>query len=57
MKAKAKPRAVMELDSLGVESGDHLTYVSYAAPVKRQKGVMVADVPALVDALKQKGLL
>lgn len=57
MKAKAKPRAVIELDSLGVESGDHLTYVSYAPPVKRQKGVMVADVPALVDALKQKGLL
>ena len=57
MKAKAKPRAIIDFDSLGVESGDHLTYVSYAPPVKRQKGVMVADVPALVAALKQKGLL
>jgi electron transfer flavoprotein beta subunit len=57
MKAKAKPRAIVELDSLGVESGDHLTYVSYAPPVKRQKGAMVADVPALIAALKQKGLL
>ena len=57
MKAKAKPRAVIDFESLGIESGDHLTYVSYAPPVKRQKGVMVADVPALVAALKQKGLL
>ncbi len=57
MKAKAKPRAIIEFDSLGIESGDHLSYVSYAPPVKRQKGVMVADVPALVAALKQKGLL
>ncbi len=57
MKAKAKPRAIIEFDSLGIESGDHLSYISYAPPVKRQKGVMVADVPALVAALKQKGLL
>jgi electron transfer flavoprotein beta subunit len=57
MKAKAKPRSVIEFDSLGVETGDHLQYVSYAPPAKRQKGVMVSDVPALVAALKQKGLL
>jgi electron transfer flavoprotein beta subunit len=57
MKAKAKPRAVIELASLGVESGDHLTAVSYAAPAKRSRGVMVADVAALVEALKQKGLV
>ncbi len=57
MKAKAKPRAIIDFDSLAVESGDHLNYVSYAPPVKRQKGVMVSDVPALVAALKQKGLL
>lgn len=57
MKAKAKPRAIIDFDSLGIDSGDHLTYVSYAPPVKRQKGVMVSDVPALVAALKQKGLL
>ena len=57
MKAKAKPRAIQELDSLGVETGDHLSYVSYVAPAKRQKGAMVADVPALIAALKQKGLI
>ncbi len=57
MKAKAKPRAIVEFDSLGVESGDHLQYQSYAPPSKRQKGVTVPDVPALIAALKQKGLL
>lgn len=57
MKAKAKPRAVVELASLGVESGDHLTALSYAPPAKRSRGVMVADVPALIEALKQKGLV
>lgn len=57
MKAKAKPRAVHELDSLGIESGDHVQYLSYAPPAKRQKGVMVADAAALVAALKAKGLL
>jgi len=57
MKAKRKPRVVIELDSMGVESGDHLTYTGYEPPAQRQKGEMVADVPALVAALQAKGLL
>jgi electron transfer flavoprotein beta subunit len=57
MKAKAKPRAVLDLASLEVEWGDHLTALSYAPPAKRSRGVMVADVPALIEALKQKGLV
>lgn len=57
MKSKSKPREVIDLASLGVASGDHLQYVSYAAPAKRSRGVVVADVPALIEALKQKGLL
>jgi len=57
MKAKRKPREVIELDSLGVESGDHLTYTNYEPPAQRQKGEMVADVPALVAALQAKGLI
>lgn len=57
MKAKSKPREIIELDSLGVESGDHLKYTGYEPPAKRSKGVMVADVPALIEALKAKGLL
>jgi len=57
MKSKSKPREVIDLASLGVASGDHLQYVSYAAPAKRSRGVVVTDVPALIEALKQKGLL
>lgn len=57
MKAKAKPREVIDLAALGIENGDHLSHQSYAAPAKRSKGVMVPDVPSLVEALKAKGLL
>jgi electron transfer flavoprotein beta subunit len=57
MKAKAKPRETLELASLGVDSGDHLSTIHYAPPAKRQKGVIVKDVPELIAALKAKGLL
>jgi electron transfer flavoprotein beta subunit len=57
MKAKAKPRETLELASLGVDSGDHLATTHHAPPAKRQKGVVVKDVPELVAALKAKGLL
>ncbi len=57
MKAKSKPRETIELATLGVEPGEHLTVTHYAAPPKRTKGVMVKDVPELVAALKAKGLL
>lgn len=57
MKAKSKPREIIELASLGVEPGEHLTVTHYAPPPKRSKGVMVKDVPELVAALKAKGLL
>lgn len=57
MKAKAKPRAVLELASLDVESGDHLRATHYAPPAKRSRGVLVPDVAGLIDALKQKGLV
>ncbi|QBB71838.1 electron transfer flavoprotein subunit beta/FixA family protein [Pseudolysobacter antarcticus] len=57
MKAKAKPLETITLESLGVESGDHLKTTSYAPPAKRTRGVMVKDVPELIAALKAKGLL
>ena len=57
MKAKSKPLETIEFASLGVESGNHLKTTHYAPPAKRQKGVMVKDVPELVAALKAKGLL
>ena len=57
MKAKSKPMETITFDSLGVDSGDHHRTTKYAPPAKRQKGVMVKDVPELVAALKAKGLL
>ena len=57
MKAKSKPLETLKLDDLGVESGDHVSVSSHAAPPKRSRGRMVKDVPELVAALKEKGLL
>ena len=57
MKAKSKPIETIELDSLGVESGDSLNTTHYAPPTKRSKGIIVNDVAELVSALKNKGLL
>ncbi|MEO8746613.1 MAG: electron transfer flavoprotein subunit beta/FixA family protein [Rhodanobacter sp.] len=57
MKAKSKPLEVIEFDTLGVESGDHLKHTHFAPPPKRGKGVMVHDAAELVSALKEKGLL
>jgi electron transfer flavoprotein beta subunit len=57
MKAKSKPIDVIELGSLGVDTGDHLKITHYAAPPKRSKGVIVKDAAELVAALKHKGLL
>lgn len=57
MKAKSKPIDVVELATLGVDSGNHLKITQYAAPAKRSKGVMVKDAAELIATLKQKGLL
>jgi electron transfer flavoprotein beta subunit len=57
MKAKSKPLETIAFDSLGVGHGHELEAVKYAAPAKRQRGVMVKSVPELIDALKAKGLL
>jgi electron transfer flavoprotein beta subunit len=57
MKAKSKPIDVIELASLGVALGDHITTTAYAPPPKRSRGVMVKDAAELIAALKQKGLL
>ncbi len=57
MKAKSKPLQTIAFDSLGVESGDHLSTRSFAPPPQRSRGVMVKDVAELIAALKQRGLL
>src|ERR1700731_598451 len=57
MKAKKKPLDVTSLEALGVSAAVSLKSVKTEPPPQRQKGVMVKDVPELVDALKKKGLL
>ena len=57
MKAKKKPLDVTSLDALGVGAGILLKSIKTEPPAQRQKGVMVKDVPELVDALKKKGLI
>jgi electron transfer flavoprotein beta subunit len=55
MKAKKKPLEVLPLASLGVAAERQLRVLKYEAPAQRQKGAMVADVDALVAALREKG--
>jgi electron transfer flavoprotein beta subunit len=57
MKAKKKPLETVALGELGIEPAPALKPVAWAPPPERQKGVMVEDVPALVAALRQRGLV
>ena len=57
MKAKKKPLDVTSLDALGVSTAILLKSIKTEPPAQRQKGVMVKDVPELIDALKKKGLI
>ena len=57
MKAKKKPLDVTSLDALGVSAETFLKSLKTEPPPQRQKGVMVKDVPELIDALKKKGLI
>jgi electron transfer flavoprotein beta subunit len=57
MKAKKKPLEQIPLTDLHVEAAAEIRETAFAPPEERQKGVVVEDVPALVAALKDKGLL
>ena len=57
MKAKKKPLDEIDAAELGVEFDDSIKVTAYEPPQDRQKGIMVEDVPALVAALKDKGLV
>jgi len=54
MKAKKKPLDVFTPETLGVDVAPRLTTLKVAEPPKRKSGVMVADVAALVDKLKNE---
>jgi electron transfer flavoprotein beta subunit len=55
MKAKKKPLETLVASSLGVPLEPGIRAVSHAPPAQRQKGAMVADVDALLAALRDKG--
>ncbi len=57
MKAKKKPLDELPLADLGIERPPAIKETAFAPPATRQKGIMVDDVPGLVSALKDKGLL
>jgi electron transfer flavoprotein beta subunit len=54
MKAKKKPLDVMTPDALGVNVAPRLKTLKVSEPPKRKGGVMVPDVAALVDKLKNE---
>lgn len=57
MKAKKKPLDQLSIGELGVEAAPGISAVAFAPPSERQKGIMVEDVPGLVNVLNEKGLL
>ena len=54
MKAKKKPIETLTPDALGVDIAPRLTTLKVEEPPKRQGGVKVADVAALVDKLRNE---
>lgn len=57
MKAKKKPLEQLPLAELGVELAPAIRESNFEPPAGRQRGIMVEDVPSLVTALKDKGLV
>ncbi|MDE0245238.1 MAG: electron transfer flavoprotein subunit beta/FixA family protein [Gammaproteobacteria bacterium] len=57
MKARRKPLETLAADELGLTAPPALKALSYEPPAQREKGVVVDDVPALVDMLRERGFL
>jgi electron transfer flavoprotein beta subunit len=57
MKAKSKPLAQKTPADFGVDVAPRLTMLKVSEPAKRQAGIKVADVDALVDKLKDMGVV
>ena len=54
MKAKKKPLDITSSEALGVDISPRLKTLKVVEPPKRKGGVMVADVAALIDKLKNE---
>lgn len=57
MKARSKPLQILKLAELGAAAAPKLEATKYAPPPQRVGGKKVADVPALIAALKERGVL
>jgi electron transfer flavoprotein beta subunit len=57
MKARSKPLQTLKLEELGITAAPKLETTRYAPPPQRSGGKKVEDVPALISALKQRGVL
>jgi electron transfer flavoprotein beta subunit len=56
MKAKSKPLATRTAEELGVDISNRLETIKVAEPPKREAGIKVDSVDALVDRLKSMGI-
>ena len=56
MKAKKKPLDTVPLEELGIDAAPQFKVLATASPPARPKGILVSDVGALVQALRDKGL-
>jgi electron transfer flavoprotein beta subunit len=54
MKAKKKPIDTLAPDALGVDVAPRLITLKVEEPAKRQGGIKVADVPTLIDKLRNE---
>jgi electron transfer flavoprotein beta subunit len=57
MKAKKKPLETIAIGDLASDTAPQISATNWASPAKREKGVLVDNVDALVAALKDKGLV
>jgi len=57
MKAKKKPLETIAIGDLASDTTPQISATNWAPPAKREKGILVDNVDALVAALKDKGLI
>jgi electron transfer flavoprotein beta subunit len=55
MKAKKKPLETIALAALDIDTTPRVRNLKYEPPAQREKGRLVADVDALLSALREKG--
>lgn len=54
MKAKKKPLDILSIDDLNITLKQHVTTLKVTPPAKREAGLLVENISALVDKLRQE---